>query len=215
MVNLDDIIGRLKRVSGIPQNKELADILGISSSDFSNRKKRGTLLPMIIDWAIHENVNLHWLVTGEEPEGKEGLKKESFSYIPLVGAQLSGGKGSFIVSEEVKEYCAFRTEWLFNSLGSPKGKYLLSVTGDSMTPTIQNGDTVMLDTTATHIFDGNIYALRMDDTILIKRLALRPGEKVLVISDNKEEYEPYEATRKDIHVLGRIVWFARTLVKSD
>ena len=138
-----------------------------------------------------------------------------FSYIPLVEAQLSGGNGSFVVSDNVREYCAFRKEWLFNALGSPQGKYLLAVSGDSMSPTIQNGDTVMLDTISTHIFDGNIYALRMDDTIMIKRLALRPGEKIMVISDNREEYEPYEAARKDIHVLGRIVWFARTLVKSD
>lgn len=165
------------------------------------------------------SISFKWLMAGVGPmksaETEVAPILGEFSYIPMVEAQLSGGNGSFIVSEEIKEYCAFRTEWLFNSLGSPKGKYLLSVAGDSMSPTIQNGDTVMLDTTATHIFDGNIYALRMDDTILIKRLALRPGEKVLVISDNREEYEPYEAARKDIHVLGRIVWFARTLVKSD
>ena len=114
-----------------------------------------------------------------------------------------------------QEYCAFKTEWLQNKVGPPEGKFLLGVVGDSMSPTINNGDTVMLDTSATHIFDGNIYALRMDSTIMIKRLALLPDDKVRLISDNKTEYDPVDADREDVYVLGRVVWFARTLVKSD
>lgn len=200
--------------------KKFSENAGIGSVTFYNYLKgRLPSAELLTNICESYKVNVNWLLTGKGRKYISDLPgefaKESFSYLPLVETQLSAGNGSFVVSEEVKEYCAFRTEWLFNSLGSPKGKYLLSVAGDSMFPTIQNGDTVMLDTTATHIFDGNIYALRLDDTIMIKRMALRPGEKVLVISDNREEYEPYEAARKDIHVLGRIVWFARTLVKSD
>lgn len=66
MVNLDGVIGRLKKIRGISQDKDIALLLGISAPDLSNRKKRGTLLPLIIDLAINENVNLHWLITGKD-----------------------------------------------------------------------------------------------------------------------------------------------------
>jgi len=65
MINLNSVVGRILEKKGLTQNREVAEILGISPADFSNRKKRGTLLPLLIDWAIHEKVNLHWFITGE------------------------------------------------------------------------------------------------------------------------------------------------------
>jgi hypothetical protein len=67
MVNLDDTVKRLLSTKGLTQGKEAAKILGISPADLSNRKKRGTLLPLLIEWAIKERVNLHWFLTGEQP----------------------------------------------------------------------------------------------------------------------------------------------------
>ena len=65
MVNLNAVVGRLLEKKGLAQIKEAAGILGISPADLSNRKKRGTLLPLLIDWAINKRVNLHWFITGE------------------------------------------------------------------------------------------------------------------------------------------------------
>jgi hypothetical protein len=67
MVNLDEVVGRLLGIKGLTQIKQVAELLNISAADLSNRKKRGTLLPLLIDWALHEKVNLHWFVTGEAP----------------------------------------------------------------------------------------------------------------------------------------------------
>jgi transcriptional regulator with XRE-family HTH domain len=66
MVNLDNVVKRLLEVKGLSQGKEAAKILGISPADLSNRKKRGSLLPLLIEWAINEGVNLHWFITGED-----------------------------------------------------------------------------------------------------------------------------------------------------
>lgn len=74
MVNLDDTVKRLLTTKGLTQGKEAAKILGISPADLSNRKKRGTLLPLLIEWAVKEKVNLHWFLTGEQPEkSSEGM----------------------------------------------------------------------------------------------------------------------------------------------
>jgi hypothetical protein len=65
MVNLDLVIGRIEALKGITGDKFIAGALGISPQDFSNRKKRGTLLPVIFEWAINENIDLNWLMKGE------------------------------------------------------------------------------------------------------------------------------------------------------
>lgn len=65
-MNLNSIIEKIKVLKGLSNNEEVAKILGISPQNFSNRKKRDTLLPLILEWAIHENVNLEWLFREEK-----------------------------------------------------------------------------------------------------------------------------------------------------
>ena len=60
--------------------------------------------------------------------------------------------------------------------------------------------------------DGQIFALRFDDTIMIKRLSARPGGRVLVGSDNRQEFDPYDVGLADLHVLGQIIFFSRVLI---
>lgn len=65
MINFDKIIDRVKELKGLDTVLDVAELLGISSPDLYGRKKRGTLTPLIINWGINENINLHWLLTGE------------------------------------------------------------------------------------------------------------------------------------------------------
>lgn len=180
-------------------------------------------LDKLIAIAEAGGVNIEWLATGEGPmRPGEKIKEDSatseddyFTSIPLVNVQLSAGNGSFVISEEIKEYYKFRKDWLSKTVTSSPNAILVGVTGNSMEPTIYNGDVVMIDTGRIHIYEGEMYALRMDNTVMIKRLSHRPGDKVMIMSDNKEEYPPYETDRKNIHVLAQVVWYARTLVKTD
>ena len=64
MVDIEDVVTRSKRLAGVAHNKELAKILGISDKDFSNRKKRGTLLRVIVEWAVNGKVDLCYLLEG-------------------------------------------------------------------------------------------------------------------------------------------------------
>ncbi len=65
-MKVNDVINRIKKHAGLKNDKDIAVLLGLSAADFSNRKKRGTLLPVVLEWAVNENVNLQWLVHGEE-----------------------------------------------------------------------------------------------------------------------------------------------------
>ena len=144
--------------------------------------------------------------------GWQNPDPEMFDYVPMAEAQLSAGGGCFVLSEDMLGYYAFRKSWLRRVASSPKHVVLMRVLGSSMDPTIQDGDTVMIDTGRRDINEGMIYALRVGSTVMIKRLSFRIGGKVLIISDNRQEYEPYEADTKDLHVIGQIIFFCRSFV---
>ena len=52
---------------------DIAKLLGLSSADYANRKRRGTLRSVIADWAIdNSEVSLDWLLAGEgDPQSKD------------------------------------------------------------------------------------------------------------------------------------------------
>jgi len=135
---------------------------------------------------------------------------EMFDYIPMAETQLSAGGGAFVISEEIEGYYAFRKSWLMRVASSTKNLVLMRILGDSMSPTIQEDDTVMIDIGKRSIKEGMIYAIRFDSTVMIKRLAFRPGGRILIISDNRQEYEPYEVDMRDLHIIGQIIFFCRT-----
>lgn len=139
---------------------------------------------------------------------------EMFDYIPMAETRLSAGGGCFVLSENMEDYYAFRKNWLSRVASSPNRLVLMRINGNSMSPTLEDGDTVMIDTGRRDIKEGMIYALRVDHSVMIKRLSFRVGGKVLIISDNRHDYDPYEAPMKDLHILGQVIFFCRTFVSE-
>ncbi|ACL05270.1 putative phage repressor [Desulfatibacillum aliphaticivorans] len=171
-------------------------------------------------------VNVQWLVTGEGPmmrgeplipsnlDPQGGLDLDEFDYIPMTHAELSAGDGRVVLEEGFKNRFAFRRDWLRRVGLNKNHAVMMVVRGDSMLPTLQDHDTVIVDLNRTRIDTGNIYAVNMgDDLLSIKRLEAR-GPQVRVISDNKA-YEPYDMENQDIRVIGQVVWFSRQLVWNN
>lgn len=150
----------------------------------------------------------------EEGELRYDVSKigDKFDFVPKALARLNAGGGSVVMSEENGgERYAFRRDWLRGVSTGRTNVLLVDVEGDSMEPTIRNGATVMVDRGRTEIQGGNIYAIGIDDTIVVKRLELLPGNKIRISSDNKSDYQPYVARLEDIRVIGRIIWVGTTL----
>ena len=64
LLDFDLIIRRLMDSYGFTQVSELLELFKISRQNFANKKKAGTLLPTIIYYAIKNDVDLNWLLTG-------------------------------------------------------------------------------------------------------------------------------------------------------
>jgi phage repressor protein C with HTH and peptisase S24 domain len=237
LINYDAILFRVKEARDIITDKDLAKIFGLSQQDFAARKKRETLLPFILEFAINENIDLNWLITGEKrssatggsaanigrPGDPEGcLSPDDYVILPMLESRIAAGPEGEILYEEIKDYYPFKRWWVQKLFGKNEDRLkflvLLRVRGDSMSPTIDPGELVMVDTAERERIEiriGQIYLVNMPDgSSAIKRLALSEcagRQKLICISDNVAVYRPFEfeldpAKTIKNYVLGRVRW---------
>ena len=134
--------------------------------------------------------------------------------IPILDIQASAGFGAVAASENAQTRFGFDEHWL-RSLTSAKSASLsiVRVMGDSMEPTLNEGDEVLVDASdhASRLRDG-IYVLRADDTLVVKRVAIKPGgNQITIASDNPAYPTWHDMERSEVHVVGRVIWFERAL----
>ena len=121
--------------------------------------------------------------------------------------RLAAGTGTFADHEPVAGEVKFRTSWLRDHRLRAKDLFLVDVSGDSMEPTICDGDAALVDETHTSPRSGKIYALRTGDGPLVKRVRKR-DHRWWADGDN-EEYEPQPLNDR-ARIMGRVVWWAHT-----
>jgi phage repressor protein C with HTH and peptisase S24 domain len=94
---------------------------------------------------------------------------------------------------------------------SPGQLSVIRVEGDSMAPTLADGDDILIDRNDSNerLRDG-VYVLRVDEALVVKRLALHPiARRVTVQSDNPAYSDWPDCELKDVHCIGRVIWAGR------
>ena len=128
---------------------------------------------------------------------------------------VSAGPGAIVTEEFGKPYFAFDERWLKALTASnPDNLSIVRVEGDSMAPTLNAGDDILVDLgdCGDRLRDG-IYVLRIDDAVVVKRVALNPlGRRVTIQSDNPAYPDWPDCTLKDINPIGRVIWSGRRIV---
>lgn len=87
----------------------------------------------------------------------------------------------------------------------------IQVDGDSMTPTLGDGDDILVDRSdaAERLRDG-IYVLRVDDALVVKRVAVNPATRRFTIKSDNPAYPDWpDCDPASIDVIGRVVWAGR------
>ena len=124
--------------------------------------------------------------------------------VPRFALDASAGPGAVPAEEQAIGAFRFSARWLREQGLDPKTLSAIAVAGDSMEPTLRDGDEILVDRRVTPLRDG-IHILLVDDTLLVKRLGTgRPG-KLILISDNPA-YSAIELSAGEVQVLGRVVW---------
>ncbi len=128
--------------------------------------------------------------------------------------RASAGPGAIPDDETQRPYFAFDPRWLKGLTGSPSSKLsVIRVEGDSMAPTLSAGDDILVDLAdgPERLRDG-IYVLKVDGTLLVKRLAIHPvGRRVTVQSDNPAYGDLPDCGLDEIECIGRVIWAGRKI----
>ena len=83
--------------------------------------------------------------------------------------------------------------------------------GDSMMPTLIDGDIVLIDKSQTNFYQQDVlWALTMGDAAMIKRLRVRPSGRIAILSDNPTVPQD-EVASNEIRIIGRVVFIGRRM----
>lgn len=208
---------RIRELRGEMQQAELADKLGIHKNTMANYE-RGERFPdvniLLKILEVFPETNPAWLLTGEGSKIKSEPVQEGFVMFPRYEIEAGAGPGRNVQSEQIVDFVSFKEEWVQNFLRVPrKDLALLSVKGDSMNPTLNDGDMILVDLRADRLEDSAIYVLEFEDALLVKRIQRKLDGSIVIKSDN-QLYEP-EILKKDqaggLKIVGRVVWSGRRM----
>ena len=133
-------------------------------------------------------------------------------FVQRVKARPSAGSGSLDTDCEHAGYYSFHSSFIARKRGSADSMKIFEVSGDSMSPTLNDGDLIMINMQEADVRTGHIYLLRIEGELLVKRLETRPGGIILIRSDNPD-YEAIAVNRHDeyldMQIFGRMVWSCR------
>ena len=123
--------------------------------------------------------------------------------VPRLALGASAGPGALDAAEIAVGHLGFTPRWLRRHDLDPAMLSVIEVEGDSMDPTLRDGDEILVDRTPRPLRAG-IHVLRLDEVLLVKRVE-RAGERLRLISDN-HAYPPIEREAGEVEVIGRVVW---------
>lgn len=185
-----------------------------------NKKKSGTAINRAQEICAALGIDFH-IGLAPEPPHLPPVDEDDFALIKLTNARLAAGGGAENGDSHVTDLLAFRRDWLKRLRVDPSSAVLARVTGNSMLPTLADGDTILIDTSTTARqvavrsrppARGNtpIYALRTNEGERVKRL-LRPDDGTFILlSDNPDEapeiYSGKELRRLELKIIGQVVW---------
>lgn len=176
----------------------LAKIVGVSRPAMIKILNGETREPKkILEIANALGVSVEWLKTGkgEQPSFSQAVEnidtEEEEKHqlrVEVLDVYASAGNGSFLTGDLAGDICAieFENEYFMQSFqrANEKGLAIINVTGDSMEPTLQNGDLLYVDVCKNYYCGDGIYVFSFGNTLYVKRLQLT-GNKLLIHSDNK------------------------------
>ena len=136
--------------------------------------------------------------------------------VPRLAVEASAGPGALANREETISRFGFDARWLRSVASSPHNVSAISVRGESMLPTLSEGDEILVDggDAADRLRDG-IYVLRVEEALLVKRIALNPagrGGRRLSIRSGKPAYRGWEECEPaSVEIIGRVIWVGRRM----
>ncbi|SMP38995.1 LexA family transcriptional regulator [Desulfonatronum lacustre] len=207
-MKFDDFFKRASQVAEIGSQKDLANLLGIEPPAITLAKTRGVPKGWALTLSSMFGVNPEWLKTGIGPVYQ--ADKHKTRYIPKVSARACAGIGSLDVRDNIVDEIPFDRKWVARK-GRPEHMVVMDVVGDSMSPELEPGDSILLDQSQTGVLNNNLYVVGLADVLQIKRVQARPG--LITLYSTNQRYQPVTLQGDEVEtlrVIGRVLWSSRS-----
>lgn len=165
-------------------------------------------------------VSRDWLATGQEdaaqpsdapiPAVAKPQIYDNLRHVSVYDIEASAGDGAIVTMDAPLFDIGFSQEML-SGITNARNEELavIRVRGDSMLPTLMDGDMMLVDTTKRNTNYDGMFILRYDDVLRVKRIDLNPSNRKLWVKSDNPAYDPFEVDRSDLDVIGRVVWIGR------
>jgi len=145
----------------------------------------------------------------DEVKTEEVIRDDNYRVIRKFDTEASGGAGT-LTTDENGETISVITEWL------PKlpdqNLAFITVVGDSMSPLMGSGDTILVHMNSGFLGDG-VYVLRLWESLHVKRVQRVAQDEYRIVSDNPI-YKDLTITADDSDgfiIVGRVVRLVKAL----
>ena len=190
----------------------ISRMIGRNSSYIQQFIKRGS--PRKLDDDDRRTLASFFGVDEQVLGGPPAPMRDGLIEIPVLNVDASAGYGAIAESETAHTRFGFDERWLARLTRAKSASLsIIHVLGDSMEPTLSDGDEVLVDASdqGSRLRDG-IYVLRADDALVVKRVTLKPGGRKITISSDNSAYPSWDdVDRSEIQVVGRVIWFGRAV----
>ncbi len=215
----DEIREKIKQEKGFsPNYSQLGKILEVTRQTVGGYYKENDFTESHIKkLEDHFHISFTKSKTGEVENLKiNGGNTDTCVDIPVRGDVFASmGCGVTIYNES--QTGVYRvSKKLVSDLGTVnKNLEMIFAQGNSMYPTIESGDSLIIDRARKDVYDGKVYCVRIDGQLFAKRLQKIPPHSVNVVSDNTQ-YESFKIdfSQKidfDFEVIGEVRWCGRVM----
>lgn len=213
MTNLQIILKKLRESRGITQQK-LADLSGLGQGtigDYESGKTKGSIKGLEkISKALNLNEKERAELFGSfipkdiaiKLKQDEIIEKQKIGIVQVpVYGKVSAGNGELLIDDaQILRYIPMAKGTV------PKGAFFLEINGDSMEPTLHDGETALVNPNDIDYIENKIYVSVLHDEGYIKRVVIDKNA-IMLISDNPK-YRPIfvrEEEKDYFRIIGRVI----------
>lgn len=199
---------------------DFADICGVGKNTQTNYEKSDRKPDLGYLSKAHDlGCDIMYIITGEQSEQQlhiAEVKKHDTKVKILVESEAEipfYGKNKSMLYSHKNEGISWKKDWLDKRDLDKDFLTIVTIDSDSMEPTINHKDELLVDTHPIDKITDGIYVIHLHGDLVVKRLQRQIDSSIEVLSDNTA-YKSHNISSdkfENINLVGKVVWVGKDL----